>query len=474
MKKSRWFSPVLALLLLAVTITVVSALTYRVTWGDTLTNIANRFGTSISTILQANPQISNPNLIFVGQELEIPTGDTTTSTPTPPPVNTPTPVPPGTTPTPPPTGSQTYIVRSGDTLSAIARRFNTTVSAIAQASGINNINYIYVGQALTIPGSGPLPTSPPPNASGFALGAQTLNLNNKDRLEEAGMTWIKFQYKWAVGDSVNELKTIIDSAHSEGFKILVTLTGDTPYPAANSINFNSYISFVQQVAALKPDAIEIWNEMNIDFEWPAGQISPTSYVNNMLAPAYTAIKAVDSGILVISGALAPTGFDNDFNAWSDSRYLTGLRIAGAANYLDCVGVHYNAGATSPSATSGHPADPGDRHYSWYFMPTLTLYRNAFSGTRDLCLTEFGYLTAEGFDGVPPGFSWAAGTTLAQHAAWLAEATQIAKNSGTIRLAIVFNLDFIKYELSGDPQAGYAIVRLNGRCPACAPIGNVMK
>ena len=203
MKKSRWFSPVLALLLLAVTITVVSALTYRVTWGDTLTNIANRFGTSISTILQANPQISNPNLIFVGQELEIPTGDTTTSTPTPPPVNTPTPVPPGTTPTPPPTGSQTYIVRSGDTLSAIARRFNTTVSAIAQASGINNINYIYVGQVLTIPGSGPLPTSPPPNASGFALGAQTLNLNNKDRLEEAGMAWIKFQYKWAVGNSVD-------------------------------------------------------------------------------------------------------------------------------------------------------------------------------------------------------------------------------------------------------------------------------
>jgi hypothetical protein len=220
--------------------------------------------------------------------------------------------------------------------------------------------------------------------------------------------------------------------------------------------------------------MEIWNEMNIDFEWPAGQISPNSYVNNMLAPTYTAVKAINSNILVISGALAPTGFDNTTNAWSDARYLTEMRNAGAANYLDCVGVHYNAGAISPSATSGHPADPGDRHYSWYFVPTLTLYRNAFSGTRNLCLTEFGYLTAEGFAGVPPGFNWAANTTLNQQAAWLAEAAQIAKNSGYVRLAIVYNLDFIKYEPAGDPQAGYAIVRLDGSCPACTPLGNVMK
>jgi hypothetical protein len=40
-----------------------------------------------------------------------------------------------------------------------------------------------------------------------------------------------------------------------------------------------------------------------------------------------------------------------------------------------------------------------------------------------------------------GFSWAGNTTLNQQAAWLAEAAQIAKNSGYVRLAIVFNLDF---------------------------------
>lgn len=461
MKRSRWFAPVLALLLLILSITAVSALTYRVTWGDTLTNLASRFGTTITAILQANPQISNPNLIFVGQDLEIPTGSTPPGTPVPPPTTPP--------PVPPPTGSQVYIVQPGDTLSAIARRFNTTVSAIAQASGIANFNLIYVGQRLTIPGGGP-----PAGNEGFALGAQTLNLNNQARLQEAGMTWIKYQYKWPSGDTLANLQSIIEAAHNEGFKILVTITGDTPYPAANSINYSSYVDFVKQVAALGPDAVEIWNEMNIDFEWPVGQISPSTYVTNMLAPAYTAVKATNPNILVISGALAPTGFDNTTNAWSDGRYLAGMRNAGAASYLDCVGVHYNAGATSPSATSGHPADPGDRHYSWYFLPTLTLYRSTFGNGRNLCLTEFGYLTAEGFNGVPPAFGWAASTTLSQQAAWLAEATQIAANSGYVRLAIVYNLDFTKYEPNGDPQAGYAIVRPDGSCPACARLGDVMK
>ena len=44
-----------------------------------------------------------------------------------------------------------YTVRRGDTLWAISRRFNTTVSAIATLNGIRNPNLIYPGQVLTIP-----------------------------------------------------------------------------------------------------------------------------------------------------------------------------------------------------------------------------------------------------------------------------------------------------------------------------------
>jgi LysM repeat protein len=46
--------------------------TYTVLPGDTLTSIARRCETTVQAILQANPQIVNPNRIFVGQRIVIP------------------------------------------------------------------------------------------------------------------------------------------------------------------------------------------------------------------------------------------------------------------------------------------------------------------------------------------------------------------------------------------------------------------
>lgn len=44
-----------------------------------------------------------------------------------------------------------YTVKSGDTLSKIAQKHNTTVAAIAKLNNIRNINIISVGQKLEIP-----------------------------------------------------------------------------------------------------------------------------------------------------------------------------------------------------------------------------------------------------------------------------------------------------------------------------------
>ena len=44
----------------------------------------------------------------------------------------------------------TYTVKSGDTLSAIAKKYHTTVKAIAKKNNIKNVNKIYVGQKLKI------------------------------------------------------------------------------------------------------------------------------------------------------------------------------------------------------------------------------------------------------------------------------------------------------------------------------------
>ena len=464
MKRSRWTATVTVVVLLLVTVAVVSAATYIVQPGDTLWRISRQFGTSVDAIVQAN-QIPNPNLIYVGQVLEIPgSGTPVPVTPVPTAVPGPT-----TQPTQPP-ATQTYTVRPGDTLTKIAQQFGTTVQAIAQANNIVNVNLIYVGQVLIIPGTTPLPTTvpnpstpAPPPTTGFELGGQTQTFANPQPMKDSGMVWVKFQHKWAAGDTADVMAGSIQEAKAQGFKVLVSVTGKTTYPPPNSIDFAAFAQFMGALAALGPDAIEVWNEQNIDFEWPAGQIDPASYVTNMLAPSYQAIKAANASVGVISGAPAPTGFDNTTNAWADNRYIAGMRAAGAANYADCIGVHYNAGATSPSATTGHP---GGSHYSWYFRPMLDLYYNTFGGARQVCFTELGYLSGEGFSGLPPNFSWASETSVQEHAQWLREAKDLSAASGRVRLMIVYNVDFTFFDPAGDPQAGYAMIRPDGSCPAC--------
>ncbi|MBL1131407.1 MAG: SH3 domain-containing protein, partial [Chloroflexi bacterium] len=333
-------------------------------------------------------------------------------------------------------------------------------------SALNVSGLPVVEVAAAPPGSGAPPpvAGPPVAAGGFELGGQTHTFANPQLMASAGMNWVKFQHKWGPGGNPADLAGRISSAHASGFKVLLSIPGANTYPT--SIEFASYVEFLRGVAALGPDAIEVWNEQNIDFEWPAGQIDPASYVNNMLAPAYNAIKSANPNVMVISGAPAPTGFDNGTNAWSDARYMAGMAAAGGGNYADCIGAHFNAGATPPTQNTGHPS--GSDHYSWYLIPTLNVYAQL---GKPVCFTELGYLSGEDYGGVPSRFSWAANTTVSQHASWLAQAVSTAANTGRVRLVIIFNVDFTYW--GDDPQAGYAMIRRDGSCPACSTLAQVM-
>ncbi|UCG25074.1 MAG: hypothetical protein JSW55_03510, partial [Chloroflexota bacterium] len=321
-------------------------------------------------------------------------------------------------------------------------------------------------------GAPPAPVAVAPVSGGsFELGGQAFGAPY-GQMQFAGMNWIKRQHKWGPGNTGQEVAGVISEAHNAGFKILLSMPGP-PYPS--SINFEEYVGFLGRVAALPdpPDAIEVWNEQNIDREWPSGQISPQAYVQSMLAPAYNAIKGANSGVMVISGAPAPTGaFGGGCSAsgCDDAAYVAGMAAAGAANYMDCIGIHYNEGIISPNQTSGDPRG-NSSHYTRYFWGMTNAYYNAFGGSRQLCYTELGYLTPEGYGGLPGGFSWAGNVTVAQQAQWLAEATSLAANSGKVRMLIVWNVDSTTW--GNDPQAGYAIIRKDGSCPACGTLSQVM-
>ena len=101
---------------------------YIVKKGDTLSGIASKYGTTYQVLASYNG-ISNPNLIGVGQAIKIPNGTMSHITNT---------------------SSRTYIVKSGDTLSSIAKKYGTTYKKIAKDNNISNPNKIYPGQKLTI------------------------------------------------------------------------------------------------------------------------------------------------------------------------------------------------------------------------------------------------------------------------------------------------------------------------------------
>jgi hypothetical protein len=270
-----------------------------------------------------------------------------------------------------------------------------------------------------------------------------------------------------------------------GFKLLVSMVGHKE----DIINggpayFQEFANFAAQLAFVA-DAIEIWNEPNIDKEWPEGQISPQMYTQ-LLQASYTAIKSRNPTTMVISGAPAPTGYFGGNctpTGCDDDAFIRGMMAAGARNYMDCVGVHFNAGATPPNERTGHPADDGKNHYSWYFMPMIEVYWDTFNppGTAreiPLCLTEIGFLTDEGF---PMGldqlgatnFAWARNNTLFNQSVWLSDALQRSCYSGKVMLFIVWNVDFTETYTSQDPQGGYSIIRPNGSCPSCNALSEAM-
>ena len=104
---------------------------YTVQAGDTLSAIAKKYGTTYKKLAQYNG-ISDPNMISVGQKIKIPaTSSSTTST----------------------QKATSHTVKTGDTLSGIAKKYGTTVQVLVDLNGIKDKDIINVGQIIKLPGT---------------------------------------------------------------------------------------------------------------------------------------------------------------------------------------------------------------------------------------------------------------------------------------------------------------------------------
>lgn len=119
---------------------------YVVKKGDTLYRIAKRYNTTVPALQRING-ISDPSKLAIGQELKVP--------------RRPSPTRPS-TPAPKP-GTKPYKVRPGDTLSSIARKFNTSVGTLQKLNNFPNPNKLPVGTVILVPATAS--TRPPVTAT---------------------------------------------------------------------------------------------------------------------------------------------------------------------------------------------------------------------------------------------------------------------------------------------------------------------
>ncbi len=277
------------------------------------------------------------------------------------------------------------------------------------------------------------------------------------------------QYDWTV------LDLTMPSAAQFGLKVMLSIVTAPDWSREAGVDlskhgppadFQDYVNFVTAIVERYPGmvhGIEVWNEQNLDREWTStGGLSAANYVT-LLRQTYQAVKNIDPGIVVISGALSPTGGwtepDGRVSAIDDFSYLDALIAAGMLNYADCVGAHHNGYNIGPSVTWDNvPPDPtatfrgpfDNPHHSWSFRSTLETYANKVQlagSDLKLCVTEFGWASTEDLDGYPPGFEFANDNTLAEQNTWTIEALDNMEEWGTVWLAFLWNFNY-------GPQGGW--------------------
>jgi len=128
--------------------------THRVRKGESLGKIAGRYGVSVAAIQRTN-NIKNPNRIYVGMELVIPTHGTAPaavmakSSASKPKSKSLT-SSKGAAKPKPKSKKVTHVVRKGEALSTIASKYGVKTADVMRWNGIKNANKVYVGQKLTI------------------------------------------------------------------------------------------------------------------------------------------------------------------------------------------------------------------------------------------------------------------------------------------------------------------------------------
>lgn len=202
--------------------TETSSASYTVKSGDTLSGIASQYNTTVNQIVSLN-QLSNPNLIYVGQVLKLKNSQTTNSS--------------SSSSSTAATTVGTYTVKAGDTLSAIASRYSTSSSTLASLNSLSNPNLIYVGQVLKVSSNASTSSSTSSSANSTVTTAASYTVKAGDTLSAIAA---KYGTTYQALASANSISNPNDIYVGQVIKVSATATAASSQAASSTSSSGSY------------------------------------------------------------------------------------------------------------------------------------------------------------------------------------------------------------------------------------------
>jgi len=364
------------------------------------------------------------------------------------------------------------------------------------------------------PASTPLPTATtaPRQETKFDLGVQLIPAFGNDEQRMGGymdaaayqlnLNWVKLQVRWEFAEpqpGIYDWEALgydlfFEQAAERNLKVLISVVSAPDWarqpgisvaqhgPPNNMQDFTNFLGALLQRYPGRIHAVEVWNEMNLAREWTSlNGLSAAEYME-MLRAAHDVIRFLDPNIMIVSGALAPTGVNDGIVAVDDFVYTDQLIANSVLDYIDCFGAHHNGYNIGPGVPYDRvPNDPSalfrgpfdNPNHSWSFYSTLNTYANKIANAGSdvpLCVTEFGWAVAGDLDTTPvngqiPNFEYANDNTLDEQRQFLVEAIQLMEEWDFVRLAIIWNLNFgpeANWDLSREYRDNipYSLIRPN--------------
>jgi polysaccharide biosynthesis protein PslG len=382
----------------------------------------------------------------------------------------------------------------GDYFKSILTGRNLPADLAAQAAGspflrqYNNARPGGLSSPAALPGTDlrdafepQAPTAPPPQGrNGLRYGyAVYMPFQDQARIlgaiRTASFGWLKHQIRWADFEpSPGEIRwqlldPIADGASASGLGVLFSVVSSPPWARADGRtdgppdDNDALAIFVAQLARRyqgKVQAYEIWNEQNFSREWGGRPISAGDYVE-LLRAVHSRVKAVDPAIVVVSGALTPTGYNDPTIAVDDALYLDQMyryRAGLFRQVADAVGVHaagYNnppqdyvgqssllVPCHSPDGRLTGTTDCFKSHGSFYFRRIDDLHAIAERNRdgRPFWITEYEWGAAD--PPVPIGYEWTLDLSEAQVATFYVQGIQmIQAERPWVQAVFAWNLNF---------------------------------